>query len=347
MAADGALGVGIVGAGFWPRLVQVPAFRSIPGWRVVGVASGHRPRAESLAADFGIPKVYDDWARLVEDDEVDVVDIVTPNHLHREIAVRALAAGKDVICIKPLAHTLADAEAMVAAAVEHGRRILYAENVLFTPALREFKALADAGTFGDVFRFKAIHGVGLPHSPWFFDPARSGGGCIIDMAVHGLAFLDWFSGKAGVRRVVAEAASFLEASRAVEDASLVQLRFDDDRWGQTEDMWATPGGMDLRYEAYGTAGHGFVDLLHGHPIRSVTGGDEEGGSNALRYHPVDPHFVKDGHRDMLRHFRDVLVDGVPCESGALEGLRVMQLVDAAYASVRSGRPSRVELTTSL
>ena len=131
------------------------------------------------------------------------------------------------------------------------------------------------------------------------------------------------------------------------DASLVQLRFDDDRWGQTEDMWATPGGMDLRYEAYGTAGHGFVDLLHGHPIRSVTGGDEEGGSNALRYHPVDPHFVKDGHRDMLRHFRDVLVDGVPCESGALEGLRVMQLVDAAYASVRSGRPSRVELTTSL
>lgn len=341
------IGVGIVGAGFWPRLVQVPAFQAIPGWDVVGVASGHRGNAERLAADFGIRKVYDDHAALIDDDEVDVVDIVTPNHLHREIAVRAMAAGKDVICIKPLAHTLADAEAILVAAERYGRRLLYAENVLFTPALRAFAALVAEGTFGDVFRTKSIHGVGLPHSPWFFDPALSGGGCIIDMAVHGLAFLDWFSGKAGVRSVYAEAGSFLHTAHAVEDTSVVHLRFDDGRMGQTEDTWATPGGFDLRYEAYGSAGHGFVDLLHGHPIRSVTGGDVEGGSNALRYHAVDDHFVKDGHLGMMRHFLDVLENDVPCESGGLEGFRVMQLVDAAYRSIRSGVPGRVELMTGL
>jgi predicted dehydrogenase len=339
--------VGIVGAGFWPRLVQIPAFMSIPGWQIAGIASGHRQNAEQLAADFAIDTAYDNYEQLIADDSVDVVNIATPNYLHRDIAVRAFEAGKDVICIKPLAHTLADAEAIVLAAETHGRRLFYAENVLFTPALRAFKDLVDGGTFGGVFRIKSIHGVGVPHGSWFFDPQLSGGGCIIDMAVHGLAFLDWFSGKTGVRTVYAEAGTFLHTEHAVEDTSILQLRFDDGRLGQTEDSWATPGGFDLRYEAFGSVGHGFVDLLHGHPIRSVTGGNLEGGSNRLSYHAVDEHFIKDGHRAMMQHFLDVLTDDVPCESGGLQGLRVMQLVDAAYASVRSGVPSRVDLVTAI
>jgi predicted dehydrogenase len=340
------IGVGIVGAGFWPRLVQIPAFQSIPGWKVVGVASGRRTNAETLAAEFGIDRVYDNYAALIDDDDIQVVDIVTPNYLHREIAVRAMAAGKDVICIKPLAHTLSDGEAIVAAAQKYGRRLFYAENVLFTPALRAFKELVDAGTYGDVFRTKSVNGVGVPHGEWFFDPKLSGGGCIIDMAVHGLAFLDWFSGQAGVRSIHAEAGTFLHTAHAVEDTSMIHLRYDDGRMGQTEDSWATPGGFDLRYEAFGSTGHGFVDLLHGHPIRSVTGGNVEGDANAQRYHAVDEHFIKDGHRDMMQHFLDVLVADVPLRSGALEGLRVMQLVDAAYRSVRSGAPSRVDLVSN-
>ena len=339
------IGVGIVGAGFWPRLAQLPAFTSIPGWNVVGIASGRRSSAERLAADFGIPRVYDNYTQLIDDDHVQVVDIVTPNYLHREIAVRAFEAGKDVICIKPLAHTRADAEAIVNAAAAHGRRLFYAENVLFTPALRAFKQLADAGTYGELFRTKSVNGVGVPHGEWFFDPALSGGGCIVDMAVHGLAFLDWFSDHAAVRTVSADAGTFLHTQHAVEDTSVIMLRFDDDRMGQTEDSWATPGGFDLRYEAFGTAGHGFVDLLYGHPIRSIVDRNVQGESNASRYHAVDPHHIKDGHRAMMQHFLEVLVDGVPLESGALEGLRVMQLVEAAYASVRSGAPTRVDLVT--
>lgn len=339
--------VGVVGAGFWPRLVQIPAFLSIPGWDVVGIASGRRASAEALAAEFGIRKVYDDYTALIDDDEVDVVDIVTPNHLHREIAVRAMAAGKDVICIKPLAHTLEDAEAIVVAAEKYGRKLLYAENVLFTPALRAFKKLVDEGTYGDVFRFRSTHGVGVPHGEWFFDPALSGGGCIVDMAVHGLAFLDWFSGGAEVRSIQAEAATFIHTAHPVEDTSVLQLRYADDRMGQTEDSWATPGGFDLRYEAYGTTGHGFADLLYGHPIRSFVGGNVEGDANGVRYHPVEQHFIKDGHRAMMQHFLDVLTRDVPCESGALEGFRVMQLVEAAYASIRSGAPSRVDLITGI
>lgn len=337
------IGVGIVGAGFWSRLVQIPSFQAIPGWDLVGIASGRKERALEAAREFGIRKAYDDYEQLIDDPEVQVVDIVTPNYLHREIAVRALEAGKDVICIKPLAHTLRDAEAIVEAAEHNGRQVFYAENVNFTPVLNRFKALIGDGSYGDVFRFKSMHGVGGPHAPWFFDPELSGGGCIIDMAVHGLAFLDWFSDKAEVRSVYTEAATFVHTAHTVEDTSVIQLRFDDDRMGQTEDSWSTPGGYDGRYEAFGTRGHGFVDLLYGHPIRSITGGNEEGGSSGLAFEAVDEHFVKDGHLGMMQHFLDVLEQAIPSRSTAIDGLRIMQLVDAAYNSVRSGKPSRVTL----
>lgn len=337
--------VGIVGAGYWPRLVQLPAFQSIPGWHVSGIAAGRRQSAEALAAEFGIPRVYDDYTQLIDDDDIDVVDIVTPNHLHREIAVRAMAAGKHVICIKPLAHTLADAEAMVQAAEDHDRRLFYAENILFTPALRAFKSLVDAGEYGDAFRFTSLQGVGAPHSPWFFDRRLSGGGCIVDMAVHGLAYLDWFAGYPGVSSVYADAGNFLHPAHQVEDTSVVQLRFDDGRMGQTNDSWATPGGYDLRYEVYGSRGHGFTDLLYGQPIRSFTSGHVEGDANSLSYHPVDRHYIKDGHRAMMQHFLDVLRDGIAPQSTGWEGFRVMQLVEAAYASIDSGAQTAVNLVT--
>lgn len=341
------VGVGVVGAGFWPRLAQLPAFQSIPGWEIVGIASRARGNAEKLAREFGIPKVFADYSELIEDDDVDVVDIVTPNHLHREIAVRAMAAGKDVICIKPLAHTLEDAEEMVSASQRYQRRLFYAENVVFTPALRTFKRLVDEDTYGQLFRRKALHGVGVPHAQWFFDPELSGGGCVIDMAVHGLAFLDWFSGKAPVRSLFAIADTFVHTQYPVEDTSVIQVRYEDGSIGQTEDSWATPGGFDLRYEVFGTKGHGFADLLYGHPIRSVVDGHAEGGSTRLRYHSAEDHFIKDGHRAMMQHFLDVLIHGVPCESGALEGLRAMQMVDAAYRSIRSGAPTRVDLVCEI
>ncbi len=336
-------GVGIVGAGYWSRLVQVPAFQAIPGWDIVGIASGRPQSARALADRIGLPEVFEDYKDLIEDDRVEVVNIATPNHLHREIAVRAMAAGKHVICIKPLAHTLRDAEAMLAAAEKYGRRLFYAENVRFTPALQALDELVREGTYGDVFRTKAIHGVGMPHGSWFLDPELSGGGCIIDMAVHGLAFLDWFSQQAEVSSVFARAANFVSPGSPVEDTSILQLSFADGRLGQTEDSWATPGGFDLRYEVYGSTGHAFVDLMYGHPIRSVIGGNAEARASSVRFDPVDAHFIRDGHRRMMEHFLDVLVDDAPLQSGGLEGFRIMQLVDAAYASVRSGVPQRVSL----
>ena len=200
--------------------------------------------------------------------------------------------------------------------------------------------MVDAGSYGSIFRVKACQGIGKLHADWFQDRAQSGGGCIIDMAVHGFAFLRWLAGESRPVRVVAEAGTFVHRQK-VEDTSVIIVRFDNGMIGQTEDSWSLVGGFDSRFEVFGTKGHAMVDLLYGHPIRSALGGATEGGSNMLHFQAADDHFIKDGHLAMMSHFLDCIEHGVPCHSAGEDGLRILELVDAAYRSME--RQSSVTL----
>ncbi|MBB6669458.1 Gfo/Idh/MocA family protein [Cohnella nanjingensis] len=332
------IGIGVVGAGFWSRMTHLPAFRTIEGFELMAVASANPSNARQAAEQYHVPAAHDDYRTLIRDPNVQVVDICTPNHLHAEIALAAFAEGKDVICIKPLATNVKDAYRMVNEAEKRGRKLFYAENVPFIPALVRLKELADGGLYGSLFRYKACEGIGSLHASWFSDPERAGGGAIIDMAVHGLSFLQWMaSGKKAVR-IHAEAGTFVHDQQA-EDTSVIVIRFDDGSIGQTEDSWSLAGGYDSRFEIFGTRGHALADLLYAHPIRSVVGGAAEGGATVSQLHPVDEHFVKDGHLNLLTHFRDCLRAGAACRSSGADGYEIMTWVDAAYRSVRSGAPS--------
>jgi predicted dehydrogenase len=330
------IGVGMAGAGFWADTVHLPAFHRIPGFSVVGILSGTPDNGRKAAAKFGIPKVYESSMDLVRDPDIQLVNICVPNYLHADIALAAFEHGKDVICIKPLAHNLAAAIEMVRAAERSGRRLFYAENVPFIPALTRVKALVASGVYGDLFRLKACEGIGQPHAAWFSDPAQSGGGCIVDMAVHGLSFLKWMAGDSRPVRISAEAGTFVHECE-VEDTSVITVRFENGIIGQTEDSWSLAGGFDSRFELFGTKGHALIDLLYGHPIRSALGGAIKGGGNLLYYHPIEEHFVKDGHLAMFTHFRDCLLNDAPCLSDGMTGLRIMELVDAAYRSIKEKR----------
>ncbi|MBB6733451.1 Gfo/Idh/MocA family protein [Cohnella zeiphila] len=334
------IGVGVVGTGFWARMTHLPAFRSIEGFELKAVTSGRPENAQRAAADFGIPAAHADYRELVRDPDVAVVDICAPNDLHAEIALAAFAEGKDVICIKPLATNVRDAYRMVNEAEKRGRKLCYAENVPFIPALVRLKELIDGGLYGELFRYKACEGIGSLHASWFSDPERAGGGSIIDMAVHGLSFLQWMAGGRKAVKIHAEAGTFLHRQQA-EDTSVIVMRFEDGAIGQTEDGWSLAGGYDSRFEVFGTKGHALVDLLYSHPIRSVVGSSAEGGATASLLHPIDDHFVKDGHLNMMTHFRDCLTKGTPCRSSGAEGYEMMEWVDAAYRSVRTGEPIRL------
>ncbi len=341
------IGVAVIGAGFWANQMHLPVLARLPGVRVVGIASASGEHARESAQRFGVERWTTDYRELLADPAVDVVDILTPNALHAPIAIAAMRAEKHVIGIKPLALSMDEGRQMAAEAARAGVRFFYAENVPFIPALERTHAIIAEGALGEVFRVKACEGIGAPPNGWLFDPHQSGGGAIIDMAVHSLAFCRWMAG-AEAESVYAQAGTFVHGERTPnEDTAVLTIRFRNGVIGQCEDSWSLVGAMDSRFEVFGTQGRALVDNLHRQPIQVVSeagyaywGGPKDSG-RGWTYPLALPGEVNDGQAAMLAHFLECLRSGAPSRSEIEDGLAILAIVEAAYRSLASGTAEKV------
>ncbi|MEV0586456.1 Gfo/Idh/MocA family oxidoreductase [Nonomuraea sp. NPDC050310] len=178
------LGWGIAATGGIARTVGA-VLAAEPGMRVAAVGSRDLGRARALADDLGAPGAYASYAELCADPAVDAVYIATPHAQHLTVAEAAIAAGKAVLCEKPLAATLADAERMVALAREAGVFLMEAMWMRFNPLIRR---LAGDERLGEIRSVQATFGFPLPFDPAhrLWDPAL-GGGAVLDLGVYPLA----------------------------------------------------------------------------------------------------------------------------------------------------------------
>jgi predicted dehydrogenase len=335
------LGVCVVGPGFWAREMHLPAFAQIPGVEVVSVVGRNEAAAQALAERFGVARWSTDYHEAVKADDVDIVDILAPNYLHAPISIAASEAGKHVIVIKPIATTLAEADQMMAAAQKAGKRLLYAENVPFIPAVQEARRVVSSGAIGKVFRVKACEGIGTPHSAWHYDRSRAGGGAMIDMAVHSIEFCRAFA-EAGFASVFAETGTFVWGHKLeAEDTAVMTLRFSNGVIGQCEDSWSLAGAMDSRFEVFGTEGRILIDNLHRQPIQVVSGTGQTAVTPGWSFPSPLPGAVTDGHVAMLTHFIEAIRSGMPSQSEASVGWNALAVIEAATQSVTSGRREAV------
>jgi predicted dehydrogenase len=190
----------VIGCGGF-GLYALQQFTQVPGVRLVGMAGTNRAAAYAAAERFGIPDIQD-VDRLLARDDVDMVYIATPPFLHAPQGLAALEAGKHVLCEKPLAMTLEQANTMIDAARE--RDLLLAVNLMqrYNPIFDAVKHLIQSRLMGEL-----LHGYfenyasdeNLPHEHWFWDKAKSGGIFI----EHGVHFFDLFAGWLGPGRVAA------------------------------------------------------------------------------------------------------------------------------------------------
>jgi predicted dehydrogenase len=141
----------VFGAGFWARF-QLAAWREVGGVECVAIFNRSRDRAQALADAFSIPSVYDDPSELLGREQLDFVDIITSPGTHRELVELVAGRGIAVISQKPMAESLADAEAMVAATRQAAVPFLVHENFRWQRPIREVKSVLDAGTIGTPFR---------------------------------------------------------------------------------------------------------------------------------------------------------------------------------------------------
>ncbi len=151
----------ILGTGYWSRY-QLAAWRELEGARCVALYNRTRAKAERLAQEFGIPSVYDDAALLLSEARPDFVDIITDVNTHRPFVELAAARKIPAICQKPLAPTLADARAMVAACRQAGTPLFVHENWRWQTPLRELKRTLDTGAVGRVFRARMTYSNSFP-----------------------------------------------------------------------------------------------------------------------------------------------------------------------------------------
>jgi len=192
---------------------------------VRAVASRSPDRAAEFAARWGIPAWHTDYRELARRPDVDLVSVAAPNWLHRDIVVAAAEAGKHVVCEKPLARTLREADEMIAACRSAGVKLMYAEEICFAPKYVRAKELADEGALGEVYLVRQSEQHYGPHSDWFWDPELAGGGVLMDMACHGIEFARWIYGKPAANSASAEVGTFVHHQRTrAEDHAIVTLR---------------------------------------------------------------------------------------------------------------------------
>ena len=341
------VGVGFIGSGFIAE-IHAEAFRSVPQAQVVAVASPQN--AATFAAKHSIPKHFADYRDLLALPEVDVVLLGLPNVLHRQACCDAAAAGKHVICEKPLCPTLQDADQMIAACRDAGVMLMYAEELCFTPKYVRAKQVCDEGALGDLYMIKQCEKHDGPHMPWFWDVEKSGGGVTLDMGCHAFEYFRWMLGKQKAVSVYADMGTFVHKDKTRgDDNSIIIVEFENGCRGVAEESWAKPGGMDDIIELYGSEGVIKCDLLRGSAFETYSkkgygyavekAGSTQGWSFTMYEEIWNYGFV---HED--QHFINCVL-GVeePLETGE-DGKAVLEIIFAAYESAGTGRKVALPFT---
>jgi len=176
---------GLIGCGGIAQS-HLKALKSLPEFAVVAAADVDLSRAQQACADFDIPRAFASYEEMLQAD-LDAVSICLPHHLHREAAVAAAQAGKHVLCEKPMATTLADADAMIAAAEAAGTVLMIGQVLRFRPANQRAREIILGGGIGEVkqvIRRRYGFSKDYPHAPWSADPAKAGGWALYGFGSH-------------------------------------------------------------------------------------------------------------------------------------------------------------------
>ena len=345
--------VGIVGCGGIARGAHWPFYKNDKRVKVVAVCDIIKERAEGFVRDcYPEAAVYTDYRDLVAREDIDCVDICTPNYLHSEIAVAAFAHGKNVFSEKPDAVSPEKAIAMKEAAEKAGKLLMVMRNNRFADASAYMKKYIEAGRMGEIYagrcawqRRRGIPGKG----GWFTTKAQSGGGPLIDLGVHMIDLAVWLMGNP--RPVAVSGNTFCKFANNdvsdsvnsnfgdkkaggtfdVEDLAMGMIRFDNGAVLQIEFSWASNVKEEHRFvELRGTkAGMLWLD---GNTLEIYSEDDGQLTNTKMAGNLRD-----DGHVRNLRHFYDVL-DGKcePCFKPQ-QGVDMIKILSAVYESAKTGQ----------
>ncbi len=317
--------------------------------RVQVVYSRTEERGKAFSERWDIPEHTTDLEAAVNHPDTDVVVVGLPNHLHVEAVAAAAAAGKAVLCTKPLGRNAEEAQQILETVEKAGVFGGYLEDLCYTPkSLKAIKAVED-GALGEITWVRSRETHPGPHSAWFWDGRLTGGGAIIDLGCHCIEIIRNFVGKGNRPVEVMCHTDTLVHPIDDEDNAIALIRFESGAIGQFEVSWTFRGGMDLRDEVAGTEGTIWLN----HFLRTgfemfTTGGSggyvaEKAESSAGWLFPVGDEVSELGYVDMFSDMFDAIDAGGQPRETLYDGYVVNAIMDACYRSAKSRAWEPVEL----
>jgi predicted dehydrogenase len=336
------VGVGLIGSQFVTS-IHAEALRSVADAEVIAVMSPSAGHAEEFAGKHQIPHHFNNVEAMLAIDEIDMVVIGAPNHVHCELTLKAAEAGKHVVVEKPFCMNLAEADRMIDACNKAKVKLMYAEELCFTPKYVRLKALLDEGALGSPVLLKQSEKHDGPHADHFWDVERSGGGVTMDMGCHAFQFFRWLNHNNPVKSVYAQMSTTVHQKKTRgDDNALIILEFENGVIALAEESWTKLGGMDDRAEIHGSEGVAYADVLQGNSIQTYSAKGvgyavEKAGNTVGWSYTMYEETWNYGFPQEFAHFVDcVKNDKQPLVTGE-DGKAVLEIVFAAYESAGTGR----------
>ncbi len=337
------LRLGVIGAGGIFRGIHAQGWINHPEVEMVAICDVNRAGAEATAREYNIPHVYTDYHELLARDDIDMVDICTPNVFHSDISIAALKAGKHVFCEKPDAVNPVEAQKMADAAKESGKVLMTMRNNRFRPVSQFLKQYIEEGKMGDIYTGRCgwIRRRGIPGAGgWFTTKALSGGGPLIDLGVHFIDLSMWLMGNPKPISVVGAtynkfASKVTQGTFDVEDLATGFIRFDNGATLQIEFSWAS----NIEAEA------NFIELRGSEAGFNLKNGDLKLFTElAGKQCDIAPQLSQNtgGHSENIRHFVDCVLNRAEPIIRPEHGVHMIQILSAIYESAETG--SEVKLT---
>lgn len=361
--------VGVIGVGLIAQIAHIPAYIEA-GAEIVGVADVVESRLKKVAEQFSIPKTYTNYKDLLANPDVDAVSICTPNYLHAQMTIDALNVGKAVLCEKPMAMNVKEAQNMFETSQKTGKLLMMGFNNRFRGDAQKLKQFIDEGKLGKIYYAKIgyMRRRGTPKG-WFTVKKESGGGPVIDIGVHVIDLTRYLMGNPKPVSVSASTYKYFpeyhidgkypwESSDVkdklrdgkendVEDLATAFIRFEDGSSVFVETSWASNIAEDRFYiDMLGTKMGAEIDSYN--PIHKGSRNNE--GSISLygeELHSLVDYEVKTpevrSHFEEIKYFVGLLKDKKQdLLDTAKNGVEIQKIIDAIYKSAETKKEIMIQ-----
>jgi predicted dehydrogenase len=347
-----ALKVGVIGVG-GIATTHMPGWAASPHAEVIAGSDVVETALQKWGKEYGVSKLSTKAEDLLNDPDIDIIDICTPNNYHAPLAIAAMEAGKHVICEKPLAPTPQAIRDMIAARYRTGKTLMTAQHFRFRGNSRAMKAEIDSGTLGDIYHARSwmLRRAGLPTRPGFYLKEHSGGGATIDIGVHILDLTLWFMGNPQPATVTGVARTELAKVDGafsswgvipkevdVEELALAYVRFENGATMVLEVSWMLHHGSkgeDMQMWLYGTKAGSHWPKCEVYSTNYTTH-QHSNRTLQLTNDKMEPHALE------CVEFAQAIVDGAPSPVPAEHSLQVQTILDGIYRSQQTGGEVRLD-----